>query len=74
MKEIDSKILKLRERKKVLEKAQHQAWCRTVTLKYEIECKQVEYWEAKTDECGYTDQLVHIRKALTDLEKNKMEE
>ena len=74
MKEIDSKILKLKERERVVEKAKYQAWCKTVTLKYEIECKEVAYWEARTDECIYQDQLMHIRKAITELEKNRMEE
>tara|TARA_B100001778_G_C18357802_1_gene524971 strand:+ start:207 stop:458 length:252 start_codon:yes stop_codon:yes gene_type:complete len=71
--EITAKILKLRERKKVLEKAKQQANYRTITLKYEIECKEAAYWEARTDKCRYYDQLVHVRKALADLEEEQNE-
>lgn len=74
MTEIDSKILKLKEREKAVKKAKQQAGYRIITLKYEIECKEAAYWEARTDECMYYDQLVHIRKELTELEKNRMEE
>ena len=71
--EITAKILKLRERKKATKKAKQQASYRIVTLKYEIECKEAEYWEARTDEYRYYDQLEHIRKELADLEEEQKE-
>ena len=71
--EITAKILKLREREKATKKAKQQANYRAITLEYEIECKEAAYWEARTDECRYYDQLVHVRKALADLEEEQNE-